>query len=350
MKSPKLRVPGHGPSSPNALTKYSLLGSAAELEKYALETKPLLGSICLTGEATVIYGKFGTGKTLVVIHLVTEAIHAKRISAEKVIYINADDSSAGLAQKVRLFQDLGVHVVSPGHRGFQSVMLLDKMRELIATAAAHGVFIVLDTLKKFVDPMSKVATRAFTEVVREFVLAGGTLLALAHTNKRLGADGKPVPEGTADILNDFDCAYLLDDGGQLKTGEKAVVFTRVKSRGPTAREVSYAYDPDEQLEYLERLCTIRRVESDEEYFGRPISEEEVDIVLSIEMSIKHGPGTKMDIVRTTAMALNHVSLRQALKVLEKYTGDDPAIHRWSFKVKEHGRMVYTLLEGRPEID
>ncbi len=176
MRQPTIRVPGIDPSPSNALTRYSLLGSAAELEKHALETKPLLGSICLTGEATVIYGRYGMGKTLFVIHLIIEAIRARRISAEKIIYINADDSSAGLAQKVRLFQDLGVHVVSPGHRGFQSVMLLDKMRELVATGAASGVFIALDTLKKFVDPMSKVATRAFTEVVREFVLAGGTRL------------------------------------------------------------------------------------------------------------------------------------------------------------------------------
>jgi hypothetical protein len=343
MKSPKLTRAGGSIAEPNALTKYSLLGSAAELEKHALELKPLLGSICLTGEATVIFGRYGRGKTLFVLFLLIEAIEAGRIPPGQVIYINADDSSAGLAQKARLFDDYGVHVLSPGHIGFRANMLLEKIRELVSSGKARGVFVILDTLKRFVDPMSKVATRAFTEVIREFVLAGGTVLALAHTNKKLGADGKPVPEGTADILNDFDCAYLLDEAGKLKTGEIAVVFTREKARGPTALQVSYAYDPDPELEYLERLCTIRKIEDEDEYFEPPFSEEEDDVVHSIEQCIRHGTTTKMAIARTTADALRHVSARAALNVLEKYTGEDPSRHRWNFTVREHGRMVYALL-------
>jgi hypothetical protein len=236
-----------------------------------------------------------------------------------------------------------MHVLSPGHKGFEANMLLDLLRDLIVTERARGVFVVLDTLKKFVDPMSKVATRAFTEVVRAFVLAGGTVLALAHTNKKLGADGKPVPEGTADILNDFDCAYILDKGPALKTGEQAVVFTREKARGPTALSVSYAYDPDPSLSYVERLCTIRRLEGDEECFAPPISEKEEDIIHAIESSIKHGTATRMDIVSLAAKSLRHVSRRAALRVLDKFTGDHPQTHRWNYTVQEHGRMVYSLL-------
>lgn len=350
MRSPKLQVPITADTAPNALTKHSLLGSAAQLEKYALEQKPLLGNICLTGEATVWFGRYGRGKTLFLLYLLHQAIEDGRIEAHNVFYINADDSGAGLAQKVRLCQDYGMHVLSPGHRGFSSSMIRQKMRELIEADQARGVFIALDTLKRFSDPMEKRAAREFTEVVREFVLRGGTLLALAHTNKNPGRDGKPVPEGTADILNDFDCAYLLDDAGEVKgTGETVVEFNREKSRGSVAIKARYAYDPDPTLSYVERLCTVRKVEDDDEFYRPPVSEEEVDIVLSIEMAIMHGPATKMAIARTTAKALRHVSARAALNVLEKYTGDDPAVHRWNYTVQEHGRMVYALLEGRPEI-
>ena len=109
-----------------------------------------------------------------------------------MFYIDADDSSAGLAQKVKLLQDHGVNVLATGHRGFRSDLILRKMSEMIEGGTADGVFLIFDTLKKFVDVMSKGAVREFTEVVRQFVMKGGTVLALAHTNKRPGPDGKPI--------------------------------------------------------------------------------------------------------------------------------------------------------------
>ena len=246
MESPKLSVPGKG--TPNPLTKYSLLGRAAELEKHALEQKPLLGSLCLTGEATVWYARYGTGKILLCLHLTIEAIQEGRIDASKVFYINADDSSSGLAQKVKLLQDYGVNVLATGHRGFRSNIVLEKMVEMVETGTADGVFLIFDTLKKFVDVMDKRAVRAFTEVTRQFVMKAGTALALAHTNKRPGSDGKPIPEGTGDMLNDFDCGYLIDVvGKESATGYPIVEFSRQKSRGPAALNAYYVYDPEAGL-------------------------------------------------------------------------------------------------------
>ncbi|MDD5176314.1 MAG: hypothetical protein PHQ05_07845 [Sterolibacterium sp.] len=33
------------------------------------------------------------------------------------------------------------------------------------------------------------------------------MIALAHTNKNLGCDGKLIYGGVSDIVNDVDCAY-----------------------------------------------------------------------------------------------------------------------------------------------
>ncbi len=190
MKSPPLREPSKG----NPLLKYSLTGSATELAKKAVEQKPLLGNVCLIGEATVWYAKYGTGKTALLLHLATEAIQDKRIRPEDVIVVNADDSSFGLVEKVRLFEDLGAHMLAPGHKGFEVGILVTIMEEMITADMAQGVFVAIDTLKRFVDVMDKKASRAFTSTVRRFVSKGGTFLALAHTNKRTDKDGKPVPE------------------------------------------------------------------------------------------------------------------------------------------------------------
>lgn len=336
--------------SPNPLTRYSLLGSAQRLEDFAIQQKPLLGGLCLSGEATVWYAGFNTGKTLLGLYLVIEAVQNGRIAADDVFYINADDSSAGLAQKVRLMQDLSVHVLAPGHEGFKANMLLEKLKEMGATGTAHGKLIVIDTLKKFVELMDKKRAREFTGPIREFVMQGGTFLALAHTNKRSGPDGKPIPEGTADILSDFDCGYLLRKVGEVKeTGDHIIEFECVKSRGPAVRTAHYSYDADPDLDYVERLCSVQEIDYKAlEYEGvvqaKGIAAEIVD---ALESTIKHGTVTKMDIVRVAAMATG-ASRRNVLSLLDAYTGDDPDRHKWSFTVHARGAKVYSLLGGTPE--
>jgi len=340
-----IRIAGKGPKrKPNLFIPYSLLGAGDELHRYAVEQTPLLGSICLGGEATVIYGTYNSGKTLITLHLIHDAVRQDRIDPSYFVYANADDSSGGLAAKARLLDDLGVHMIAPGFRGFTTNALLLRMEEMIESDSAEGVFIVVDTLKKFVDVMDKKSVRAFTSLIRRFVMKRGTFLALAHTNKRPGSDGKPIPEGTADILSDFDCGYLLESVGEIaSTGERVVEFTCVKSRGRAARMARYAYDPDPDLPYAERLCTVREVDLNDEVGQSDNHPTEADIIETIEQCIKHGTTTKMAIATTTRLALN-VSRRVALKVLENHTGSDPATHRWNYARRDHGRMEYFVLK------
>ncbi len=349
MKKLTFKVPRKATPPPNPLAKYSLLGTADELEKRALEQKPLLGTLCLTGEATVWYAKYGTGKTALLLHLLMDAIQCGRISPGNVMVVNADDSEFGLAEKVRLLQDLGAHMLAPGHRGFEVGALMTTMEEMVGADTARGVFIAIDTLKKFVDVMDKKAGRAFTSTVRRFVSKGGTFLALAHTNKQTDKNGKPVPEGTADIISDFDCAYVLDVTGENRhTGERAIEFACVKSRGRAALKAYYVYDPNPDISYTERLCTIREVDAENDEYGELFSPKDVEaeLIAAIELSITHGTVTKMAIAGLAAKA-SKSSRRGALKVLDDYTGDDPAIHRWTFTRKEHGRMIYALLVTSP---
>ena len=327
----------------NPLTRYSLLGAAQQMEDLAIQQKPLLGSLCLSGEATVWYARYNTGKTLFCLHFIIEAVQQRRIAPCDIIYINADDSSAGLAQKVRLLQDSGVHVVAPGWNGFKANMLLGKMDEMITTDTAHGKLIVIDTLKKFVDVMDKKRSREFTETIRAFVMRGGTLLALAHTNKRLGPDGKPIPEGTADILNDFDCGYVLNFDGETDHGDHMVEFERVKSRGPSVLRALYSYDPDPELSYIQRLCSVQELDMNNVHKADDTDSEDSEIIEAIQLSIHHGSVQKMDIVRTASMG-GRISRRRVLAVLDQYTGDELGQHHWNYTVHARGAKVYALLE------
>ena len=350
MTSPKLRVPKRNPVPTNPLTKHSLLGSASKLKEIAVQQKPVLGKVCLSGQFTIWFGRFGRGKSLLFYFLLIEAIQDGRIDPASVFIINADDNSAGLAEKAELTDDLGVNVLVPGYKGFSPAILLDLMSEVIESGAAQDTFVVLDTLKKFVDVMDKKAIRSFNIVFRNFVMAGA-LLALAHTNKRTGADGKPVPEGAGDLNSDIDCSFILDRVGKDEAADEVVIkFAVDKNRGGgVAREEYYAFDPDPELTYVERLASVRKIDPDDDRYAAMLDEpsDEELVIANIYTCFEYGIVTKMEIVRWSARA-SSVSRRTALGVLEKHTGDDPDVHLWNFTVREHGRKVYAPLVPEPE--
>lgn len=325
--------------------KFSISGQAAKYEAMAQATTPLLGDVCLKGEATVWYARYNVGKTLLVLHLLFQAIEEGRIDPDKVNIINADDNSAGIATKLGLLDEFGVHMLVPGHSGFSIGKLETLMLEAVHGGTARGLFIVIDTLKKFTDLMNKQQASAFANVVRQFVSAGGTVLALAHVNKRKGDNGKSIPTGTSDILDDFDAGYIIDELPSTENpGEKLIEFTQDKSRGGGVRSVVYAYSVEEKISYVQRLSSVRKVDP-EEVDGIKRAERtrsDAEIIAVIAEQITKGVNTKMALRNATAEQAN-VSRNAVMKVIERYTGDDPTQHRWSFTREAHNAQVYRLL-------
>lgn len=66
------------------------------------------------------------------------------------------------------------------------------------------------------------------------------------------------------------------------------------------------------------------------------------IVEAIKDCIAEGTNKKMELVKAAA-ALTDISQRKALGVLETYTGDNPQIHQWTFKIAERGAKVYSII-------
>lgn len=327
----------------NPLVRFSLLGHEQELDDQAVLQRPLLGLICMAGEATAWFASHGIGKTLIFLSLLLAGIEKKLIDAANVFYINVDDSSNGLAQKARILSEPGVHVLSQGHQGFKVGMLSSILEVMVENGSAAGTFIVIDTLKKFVDLMNKKEASTFAEIVRRFVLKGGTLLGFAHVNKHRGANGKVVYAGTSDIINDFDCAYMIDVVDETET-LRTVSFECIKSRGGGTREAAYSYSKENDVNYLSRVLSVTEV--DRSRFGaRPNPEPDVsedDVIDALALSIKHAKkSTKMAVVQTASLATK-LSRRTVLDVLERHTGDNPLEHRWSYLKGAHGAMLYSL--------
>jgi len=329
----------------NPLAKY-FIQDVGELERNAVDGVAILGSLALMGQATVIYAKQNTGKTLLTLHLIVEGIKSTKFDPSKLVYINMDDDSRGLSVKARLAQEYGFQMVADGHNGFEAKDFRDAVEKMVKTDNARGVIIILDTLKKFVDTMNKAKSTDFARFVRQFVLKGGSVIALSHANKHPNSNGKTQYSGTTDIIDDFDCGYILTtiSVDSIKQ-EKIVEFERIKGRGNVAATAAYSYSVEQNVTYNEILLSVQEVDHERltPLKQAAIELSDAEIIAVLEGCINEGVNLKMKLV-SAASERAKVSLRAALKVLEKYTGNDPTLHRWAFVVRERGAKVYQLLK------
>jgi hypothetical protein len=329
----------------NSLDKYSLRGTLEEMERLNVDAVYVLGQIALLGQLTAIYAAPNSGKTLLILWLLIERIKDGRIDPSNIYYINVDDDHNGLTEKLHLAEEYGFHMLSDGYQNFDTDDFLRIMRDMIEKDQAHGVIIILDTLKKFTDLMDKRKSSNFTTVVRQFALKGGTLIALAHTNKHLGSSGKLVYGGTNDIMCDFDCAYTLDIVSD-KNDERIVVFENTKRRGSVVKSAAYSYSTEDGIAYPALLLSVASIDESQIDSLKVIEQQKSDaeIIGMVKACISEGINSKMKLADAIAERAR-VSKRNALKIIDKYTGENQEQHIWKFTVRDRGAKMYVLLEA-----
>lgn len=330
------------------ISTFSLVGKSKEMRSKMLADKYVMDRLAILGQATVIYAKPNTGKTLLTMFKVIEGIKSGGIKGEDVFYVNADDSFKGLVSKLELAEQYGFHMLAPGHNRFESKQFLAYLETLIAQETASGKVIILDTLKKFTDPMDKKQTSQFMTVARQFVSHGGTLIMLAHTNKNRDADGKVVFGGTSDIVDDVDCAFTLDE---VETNDttKRVLFENIKNRGDVARELAYEYSIAEGQHYHQLIGSI--VELDKTDVEAAVAAKELadklarnsEAIDAIIDAIEAGHTQKTDLIKY-AIDNSGISRRKIIKTLADHTGTFFAKgHRWNeTKCDKNARTFYVV--------
>ena len=325
----------------NQLDQYCLVSE--EIEKTVVESVPILGELALLGQATVFFAAPNTGKTLITMNLLIDAIKHNRADPSDIYYLNMDDTGPGLLEKVRIAEEYGFHMLADGYKDFKCSEFPNILRDMIAKDQAQDVVVILDTLKKFVDLMDKGRTSAFTNVIRPFVLKGGTVIALAHTNKHAGKDGKPIYGGVSDIMNDIDCAYTLAPVSD-NAGTKVVEFVNTKRRGNVAQTAAYSYCTGNRISYNEILLSVEPVDHNAiaPLKVAEIIKSDAEVIDAVTACINDGINTKMKLVDAVAKR-SGISKQSAIQIIEKYTGTDPAVHRWNFTVRERGAKSYVML-------
>ena len=329
--------------SSELLRPYILNGQSEQLMEQLEGQVFVLGDLVLQGQSTIIFSQPGVGKTVIALKLLCVAIKQGSINANKVYYINADDNFRGVAEKLQVAEEVGFYMLVPGHKGFK-VSSFIKLLSKLCDEPCHGIIIILDTIKKFTDPMQKGQAREFWGLVRRFVAKGGTVLALAHANKHLDSTGRPIYAGTSDSVDDVDCAYtirLLE--AHSKEPIKLVQFENIKNRGDVSLQATYQYSTEKGLTYQELLDSVEQVDDETANTLQDGDlQQQVSIVDAITNSINIGVNQKMALIDAVSRSTG-TSKRSVQKIIERFTGDNRSRHKWNFNREHRGAQVFYIL-------
>lgn len=285
-----------------SFNQFSLNGNSADMRGKMLNDTFVLNDIAILGQATAIYAKPNTGKTLLTLSMIVESIKAGRIKGENVFYINADDTYKGLVTKLEIAEKYGFQMIAPNEKGFEVGQFAALLKQSVTDGTATGQVLILDTVKKFTDLMDKKRSTAFMKASREFVQSGGTMIMLAHTNKNRDLSGKVVAAGTSDIIDDCDCAFILDELPTSTETEKHIIFENIKNRGNVARELTLTYSNAEKQDYCALFDSVRVVhdiDTREAKARRDAMErlEKDDLIIEgIKTALQNGISTRQEIV------------------------------------------------------
>jgi hypothetical protein len=171
--------------------------------------------------------------------------------------------------------------------------------------------------------MNKKTGSQFMKRVREFGLAGGTVIMLAHTNKNKDASGKIVYGGTNDVPSDTDCVFTLDtvsDDGITKQ----VLFEKIKSRGNVDNEKAFSYlcKADDYHGLMESVTTEDDTTAKQAKEYRAINakrEKDKLAINAITETIEQGINLKTELVDTASKTAG-ISKPKIIVVLDSYSG------------------------------
>jgi len=165
--------------------------------------KFLFPNLIIENHILVIIALSGGGKTtFLYYHVAPELAKA----GYKVWYVDADSPPSDHKKMKAIADKYGFNFLIPDvNQGTSVESLIKDIEELAAsvTSLDKQVFF-FDTLKKFIDLMSKKSAKKFFVLMRKLTKLGATVVLPGHANKHPDSDGNLVFEGVGDVKSDAD--------------------------------------------------------------------------------------------------------------------------------------------------
>lgn len=236
-------------------------GNPEKLREILQNADPIIPRMLVRGTTSVWFALPNGGKTLFTMHSIIDAIEAGRLDGIYTFYINEDDNLEGFTQKTELAEQYGFNMISSvqstddGIRNANDILAV--LAEIADMPECAKVFVVIDTLKKFTSVMSKDAIPEFFKLMRKLNAGGGTVLILAHANKRNDPTLPLIPAGVQDIMDDIDVMFAIENFSDRSDAIQKCEFQNKKDRGPVDQSVPWQYEKNAFLLYPDMIKSIK---------------------------------------------------------------------------------------------
>jgi hypothetical protein len=303
----------------------------------------LIESGAISSQVNIWASKAGTGKTSI---LMDEAANIVSAGYE-VLYVNMDCGAADLKYWRKLANDGGFKMITPHFKGAGGI---DQWMQRLAQMSQLNVdlsttVIIVDTLKKIADLMSKAKARQAMSLLRALTAKQCTIICAAHCNKHL-VDGKLVFEGVGDIENDCDNLVYLEGSERDEQGTKTVTLEPSdKVRGIFYKR-SWQIRQDRTVIPLDVVVDVsgqREVQSQ-------LEKDETAIEV-IKDGIRAGNHKRVELFAYAKE--NSISKREFDTVIKRYCKGKTSAKVTPFwrdeKQKQDNASYYILLESAPRV-
>jgi len=282
-----------------------------DMEETEIIWRGLIASSHLAG----VIGPAGSGKTAV-----AEMAAGEMAATGMVVFYFQEDAAAGdLPAKHERAKQHGYKLLNSTLSGSSAEAQLNALHDMVGTGInLTGYVLIFDTMKKYVDLMSKGGARAFFVLLRSLTQRGATVILLGHTNKHLGPDGRPVFEGVGDVRNDVDELLYLDATEKDERGIKTMTLRPDKTRC-AIKAATFELDTTTMtVRALDRVIDVQ-----EQLRAKQQQEHDADAIQAIDEALAKGGMNRTELIDRAAALCGH-GTKSVRRVLDRYCSAEKA--------------------------
>lgn len=299
----------------------------------------LIDGVMTSGATTVLVGKPSAGKSLLARSFAGE-LHANGL---RVLYLNMDCAPADVKHQHQQAGSHGYDLLAPQFDGSGGIT---KAHEIVRGYAdsdldLSNLVLVIDTLKKWVDLMTKNGVKELFGMFRSLTARGATVFVLAHANKYRDKNDNLIYEGVGDVESECDNLIYLESStkGDIQTIQtvpsdkvRGVFYPRTWEYHRVTRELQPATNVD-----------VRSMERASE-----IEEQDQPLIEVVKSELVKGERNQGGL---EALLSEHgIAKAKALKLLQRYCSDSGGhTQHWRRRKSDlYNAWIYSLIDGGSE--
>ena len=300
------------------------------------ETRLIWLDIIALGHLSVWAAPGNGGKTTIAKLAAGQLGHSFR-----VFYFQEDASAGDLPDLLRDAEEHGYELLNSSLAGTSPEKQITVLKAFAESdVSLSGAVFFFDTLKKYVDLMSKGGSREFFQLMRALTIRGATVILLGHTNKHVGIDGKLIFEGVGDVRNDVDeLFYVRSTDGDL-TGTVTMTMTPDKWRCNVKARTFTLDKATREVRVLDSVIDVGERQRAERK-----REEDAPVIAAVQQALRARDQVLFKDLIAAACTLSKRGERTVKRVINDYCGQ---LWDESRAAANNGRL-FSLRFDRPEV-